>query len=322
MRRKKSEAAYSVGQPIENKRSSVAFWGMFLVFVALATAIPMLLISGLNYRTVSQLKASKPAVASAQTPTVVSDETKIDTPAPQPVDPQPTYDTDLRALLVKWTSTHPRQQWSVVIEGLDSHTPSANINADLSYQTASLYKLLLTYTLMQKTDLAAFPTTNVQVNGQPKSLTTCVDLMLRVSDNPCGEAVGAWLGWSKINQDDKKLGLTATNLANSAGPTTTAADVANYLKALNSGSYFSDQQRQYILDTLKHDTWNKGIPTGCVHCEVANKTGDLSNVRHDAAIINDNGSTYALVIMTNGASYAQIAQLTGQIQTYLNSRLP
>jgi hypothetical protein len=59
-----------------------------------------------------------------------------------------------------------------------------------------------------------------------------------------------------------------------------------------------------------------------VHCEVANKTGDLSNVRHDAAIINDNGSTYALVIMTNGASYAQIAQLTGQIQTYLNSRLP
>jgi hypothetical protein len=286
MRRKKSEAAYSVGQPIENKRSSVAFWGMFLVFVALATAIPMLLISGLNYRTVSQLKASKPAVASAQTPTVVSDETKIDTPAPQPVDPQPTYDTDLRALLVKWTGAHPRQQWSVVIEGLDSHTPSANIN------------------------------------GQPKSLTTCVDLMLRVSDNPCGEAVGAWLGWSKINQDDKKLGLTATNLANSAGPTTTAADVANYLKALNSGSYFSDQQRQYILDTLKHDTWNKGIPTGCVHCEVANKTGDLSNVRHDAAIINDNGSTYALVIMTNGASYAQIAQLTGQIQSYLNSRLP
>jgi beta-lactamase class A len=317
-------AFYNYGQPRQARHFAWSFWFGFLFFTSILGVTALLVVSGLNYRMTAKYKDAS-TVASAQVPSRQPTDSKpqLSVATPDTVDKAaPAYDPGLRQLLIDWTKGHPRQQWSVVVEGLDSHTPSANINADLVYQSASIYKLMLMYSLLQKTDFASLSKTNLQVQGRAISLQDCASAMLKVSDNYCGDAIGNLVGWAKASDSIKKLGLDSTNLNSSTGATTTAADAAIFLKALNSGPAFTSDARDFILNTLKQQTYRSGIPAGCKGCEVANKTGDLSFVRHDIAIIKDGGSKYVLTIFTNGASYYQVAQLTTQIQNYIHTQLP
>ena len=248
---------------------------------------------------------------------------------PQPVQPVvatdapsslPTEDPKLAALLGNWANSHRQNKWSVGLIGLTADTPSASYNPTASFNSASIFKLLLTYPLLTKIPRSEWSTVQLDTGDGQTSLAGCVDSMLRVSDNVCGDAVGAYVGWAYADAQLHEIGLTNTHLNNQTGPTTTAADVSLFLQGLYGGKWFDPGDRAYIMNIMQEQILRAGIPAGCPSCVVANKTGDLGFVRHDVGIVQYGSKAYALSVFTNGASYRQIAQLTSQIQSYISSK--
>lgn len=229
-------------------------------------------------------------------------------------------DAQLQAIIKQFVSTHSQYDWSISLQGLGSDERSAAYQPARLYRSASLFKLFLMYPLIQRTPISQWSSEELDVNGQTKSLDACVNAMLRVSDNPCGKAVGDYIGWAYVDSQLKLIGLQNTTLDDNSGPKTTAADAAYYLQGLYEGKWFDGASRSYIVKTLDQQVLRGGIPAGCGSgCAVADKTGDLGFVRHDAGIVRYAGGAYVLSVFTNGAPYSQIAGLAGQLQTFMSS---
>jgi beta-lactamase class A len=238
-------------------------------------------------------------------------------PEQQPVVAPPVVDhsAQVQAVLDSWKASHASQQWGIVVQGLGVDTTSASINQNASFGMASIYKLFMMYPLFKNYSLESLAAANITVSGRGAiSLKSCVELMIKNSDNPCGEAVGYRLGWSKATTLLKQLGLKNTNL-NTQALSTTAADATLFLQKFNDGQLMGPAEQEYITTLMQQQRFRSGIPAGCAGCIVADKTGDLGFVRHDIGIVDSSGKKYVLAIMTNGVSYALIAQLTSQVQT-------
>lgn len=262
--------------------------------------------------------------SAATTPANLASATGVSKLAAQPSLGSPTInlipqeDAALSQIISQFAASHPDQQWSVQLTGLGGDSRAASFNANQKFNTASIYKLLLIYPLLQKAPYQTWPDVTLGVNGQLRSLSDCVAAMLRVSDNACGDAVGDYVGWAYADAQLKDIGLMSTALNSAAGPTTTAADVATYLGGLYNSSWINGDARDFVLGQMGQQIYRKGIPAGAGSAaSVADKIGDLGFVRHDAGIVSYRGGTYVLSIFTSGASYAQIAQLSSLIQAAL-----
>lgn len=311
--------AYPTVYPKPTLRMRLVAWRRLFAYTLVLAMIPVLAVSSVNlYAQTLVVPASNLTAISegemAITPTepTSSGASTLAITTLPPVGSEP--DAGLKEILNNWAAKHPKQKWSVVVQGVGDEVRYAKLNPDDVFRSASLFKLQIMYPLLQKHSYGSWD----RVNTSAGKLSDCVTRMLKVSNNPCGEAVGAYLNWSKSTKALKEFGLQNTNLSDKGGPTSTAGDMALFMRELYAGDKFSPEGRDYILTTLRNQTWRKGIPTGCGGCTVANKTGDLGFVRHDAAIIEYAGGTYVLTIFTSGASYNQIAQLTAQIQSYMS----
>ncbi len=82
----------------------------------------------------------------------------------------------------------------------------------------------------------------------------------------------------------------------------TAKDLAIALKAVLEGDVFSEPSRQKMLEILKAQEFNEKIPAGLPQgVPVAHKTGDITAIHHDAAIVFPPGEKpYVLVVLTSG----------------------
>lgn len=70
----------------------------------------------------------------------------------------------------------------------------------------------------------------------------------------------------------------------------TANGLVSLLKAIYSGGYFSPESRDQMLDILLRQEFTSGIPAGLPdfvrsRARVANKTGEISTVSHDAGLV-------------------------------------
>lgn len=222
---------------------------------------------------------------------------------------------DLQPVLDKWVAEHPKQQWGVVVKSINGATFDASVNADKQFASASIYKLFLLLPLFNQIPVEHQKSINVTVNGTPKSVATCVDLMLRISNNECGEAIGDYLGWSKADAMLRKNGYTHTAFKTKELKTS-ASDTAAFLQKLD-GDMFTRNARETIMTSLKQQRWRQGIPAGCPGCIVANKTGSIDTVMHDAALVDYSGGKYVLVVFSEKGSFTQIAELTGRIQQHI-----
>jgi beta-lactamase class A len=220
---------------------------------------------------------------------------------------------DLQPILDSWATTHKGQNWAVVAKSITGPTFDAKINPDRSFESASIYKLFLTLPLFTQIPVEQQANINVVVPSGQKSIATCVDLMLRISNNECGQSIGYYLNWKKADATLKEAGFTHTEFNKSDNLKTTAGDTAAFLDALND-SMFNRKARETIMKSLYQQRYRDGIPAGCPGCVVANKTGQIDNVMHDAAIVQYKGGTYILVIFSENGTFKQISQLTGQIQ--------
>lgn len=130
------------------------------------------------------------------------------------------------------------------------------------------------------------------------------------------------LGAAKIEvlrgvEDQKAYDLGLSN-------STTARDLMIIMKSIAEGKAGNANDTKEMLDILKDQKWNdmipKYLPDGI---EVAHKTGSITGVHHDAAIVYlPNGNTYVLVLLSKNLKdwdkgTNQLARISESIYNHL-----
>ena len=133
------------------------------------------------------------------------------------------------------------------------------------------------------------------------------------------------LGAEKIEvlrgvEDQKAYDL---GLSNSA----TAKDLMIIMKAIADGSAGTKEDCEAMLSVLKNQEWNDMIPLYLPeNIKVAHKTGSITGVHHDAAIVYlPDGTTYILVLMSKNLTdfdtgTDKLAKISKTIYDFMSSK--
>lgn len=219
--------------------------------------------------------------------------------------------TGIAALLQHYADDHPGT-FGVSFAELDGRGLSANHNSSQSFITASTYKLFVAYGTLKKIEKKEWKWSDNVTGG--RNLSTCFDDMIVKSDNPCAEALYEKIGYKKVINDVRALGLKNTVLARD-GQRTTSGDLALFLTKLQNKTLdINDSSRDRLLSAMKRNVYRQGIPAGASG-DVADKVGFLNGLLHDASIVYSPKGTYVLVVMTDGSTWGNIAELTRKIES-------
>jgi beta-lactamase class A len=210
------------------------------------------------------------------------------------------------------------QPISAVIINLKTGQTSS-INGGQQFVSASLYKLFVALSIYKEIDAGTL-TLSSGVPGTGQNVGSCLNAMITVSDNTCGEGLGAMVGWERQNSELHNLGFTTTFLESSSNELTSASDVALFYQRLYGGTLLSPNTTGQFLDLLKAQRINNrlpaDLPAGTV---VAHKTGDLNALVHDAGIVYSPNGDYVISLMSgpwNNLSNAAPALATVSAQVY------
>lgn len=104
----------------------------------------------------------------------------------------------------------------------------------------------------------------------------------------------------------------------------TAAGLCNAMRLIEEGKAISPEASQAMLDILHQQRFRSGIPAGLPEdARVANKTGEISTVAHDAGIVYlDGRDAYVVVILTEWAPEVEgrqetIARISRAVYEYM-----
>lgn len=312
-------AYYSVRNGTYRERKHVKSTFMLLAVCLLAVGMTGLVVSQSVRRDRVTAKAQPINGAIATTDAIpATPAPTITTVKPAAVSPQSAEMNSLSAVVQVATAQNKASSWGVGVYDLQTKTWLLRNNVQQQMNSASLYKLFVAYGLSQKVPFADWATT--QVGDQ--SLQTCVDLMLRVSDNVCGNAIGTFVGWRAIDSAAHAAGFVGTSLNRTSGPVTNVDDMTRFTAALYQGKLFDKPATDFILMSLHNQQYRSGIPAGCDGCTTYNKTGDDGNVAHDTAVVVSGSRNYVVTIMSEDGSYAKIASVERAIQTVINPPRP
>lgn len=139
-------------------------------------------------------------------------------------------------------------------------------------------------------------------------LVEALRLMIALSDNDATNAVIALVGFEAVGRTCRRLGLAHTHLrrtlmndaARDAGldNVTCARDLAQVMASLRLGDALPPAETRVALELLAEQQFVDGLPA-LLPARVwhANKTGELSGVRHDMALV-EHGGRWAAVAVT------------------------
>ena len=152
--------------------------------------------------------------------------------------------------------------------------------------------------------------------------------MLSLSDNAAANSLIDLLGMERINEFIQAHGFTDTVLNrkmlanNGLENYTSVIDCGSMLDQVYHGTYVSEAASQLILGALKNQKVTTKIPAGLPEgTECANKTGELSRVENDAAIVFVPDNDYIFCVMSNnvsaGNAQADIREMSGLVYEVL-----
>jgi beta-lactamase class A len=221
----------------------------------------------------------------------------------------------------------------VYARSMSGGPPVAAYNADESFPTASVIKLLILVTLYRRAERdpgllderLVTPNRDV-VDGSPLfdaaprdasfSVRTLAHAMIIASDNTASNQLIDLLGFDEINATGRAFGMSHTTLRrhfmdvhamlNHSENVSTPRDLGVLLYQIERGSreglrtIASPQTCKRMIDILllqeDREKIGSGIPAGI---PLANKTGEITAVRNDIAIVDPYGdSPYVLVVLT------------------------
>jgi beta-lactamase class A len=201
----------------------------------------------------------------------------------------------LQQLLDNFVSANPGH-FNIVVKDLTTGE-YASENPDAQIASASLYKLFVAQRIYQRIDLGQLDYGSPAGGGSGDTVEQCLTVMINISDNTCGWALGDILGWGEQDQALSIEGYKQTTLA--TPQKTSAADVAMLFSRLYSGTLVSGNASERFLGLLKDQRVNNRLPQGLPNATViAHKTGDLNDVVHDAGIVYGPKTNYLVVVMS------------------------
>lgn len=164
--------------------------------------------------------------------------------------------------------------------------------------------------------------------GGTRTLAELSELMITVSSNFATNLLIEKLGVGNIQQSVHALGADGMKVLRGVedgkafqqglNNTTTARALARLLEAIARGEAVDPESSRRMIAILERQTFNDGIPAGLPPgTRVAHKTGDITRIQHDAAVVYA-PRPFVLVVLTRGIaeqkeSYALIAAITRQL---------
>jgi beta-lactamase class A len=202
----------------------------------------------------------------------------------------------LQKIIDNFAAANP-DKWGIVVKDMKTGE-TASYQADRQITSASLYKLFVAQRIYQRVDLGQLSYGAPAGGGSGRDINGCLTVMINISDNTCGRALGGILGWGAQDQALATEGYKETDLSNPQQ--TSAGDVAQLFTRLYDGTLLSTDSTQRFMGLLKDQQVNNRLPQGLpAGTTIAHKTGDLDGVVHDAGIVYGPKTDY-LVVMTSG----------------------
>lgn len=142
------------------------------------------------------------------------------------------------------------------------------------------------------------------------SLWNLCRYMISISDNTATYVLARMAGKNNVNSYVSSLGLKNTRLLDETALVerpkpnynrTTPNDIAYLLTRIQRGTGFSRASRADMIKFMRNQKYVFGIPRALPkNFSCANKTGKLTNVLHDAAIVYSPRGSYVLCVFTQG----------------------
>lgn len=191
---------------------------------------------------------------------------------------------------------------------------SASAHGDRQYIAASTYKVYVAYAVFKSIEAGRMSWSD-GINGS--TVEKCFEVMITRSDNPCAQALGQRIGWSRVQQYAYDIGVSKNTSFTTSEFYTTASDLAYMLYRMENRSIITESEHARLVRYMKVQIYRDAIPAG-TGVTVADKPGFLYALIHDAGIVYASKGTYIMVIMTDGSSWSQMADAAHQIHTYVN----
>jgi beta-lactamase class A len=149
-----------------------------------------------------------------------------------------------------------------------------------------------------------------KAEGQSFTLRQLCELMITASSNFATNLLIEKLGVDSIRATVHALGADGMNVLRGVednkayekglNNTTTARGLGMLLKAIAQGKAADADSCKEMIEILERQKFNEGIPAGLpAGTAVAHKTGEITKIHHDAAIVFAN-RPYILVILVRG----------------------
>jgi beta-lactamase class A len=165
-------------------------------------------------------------------------------------------------------------------------------------------------------------------SGETRTLGQLAELMITVSSNFAANLLIDRLGVANIRAEVRRLGADGMNVQRDLedskafrqglNNTTTARGLFTLMDAIARGRAVSDEASREMSGILARQTFNDAIPAGVpAGIKVAHKTGEITRIDHDAAIVYA-PRPFVLVVLTRGVedhamSASLIADITRQL---------
>lgn len=235
--------------------------------------------------------------------------------------------------------------YGVVIKNLKTQEAYYS-NEHRVYQAGSLYKLWVMATVYKQIQEGFLTedqvlsedikTLNAKFNIDPKfaeqtegtitlSIHDSLTQMITISHNYSALLLTERVKLSSVAKFLKDNGFNQSAVGTEGeDPTSTAFDIALFFEKLYKGELANEQYSKEMIDLLKNQQLNEGIPRYLPSSEqqvsVAHKTGDIEFFKHDGGIIFTDKGDYILVILSESdfpaAAQDKIAQLSKEIYDY------
>jgi beta-lactamase class A len=155
--------------------------------------------------------------------------------------------------------------------------------------------------------------------GKPMSLRDLCEEMITISSNLATNVLMEKLGVERIRATVTRLKAPGMKVLRGVedqkafdkgmSNETTARALLTILTAIGNGTAASSKSCDEMIAILKRQKFNNGIPAGLpAGTAVAHKTGTITKIHHDAAIVYAK-QPYVLVVMTRGMADEQKSDL-------------
>jgi beta-lactamase class A len=213
---------------------------------------------------------------------------------------------DLAADLDELNATYPDQLGFVLIN--EQTGEAITTNESRVFTSASLYKLFLTYAILEQVDAGVLSLQDQMADGA--TIDDYLTSTITVSANETAKALAHLIGWENIEtfiHDQGFISTTFNPYLESDGVyyngdlETTPAEVAFLLECLLDGELLSEASTKYFLGLLGNQQLVYALNTGLSSdVTFAHKTGLLDDVSHDAGILSMDGQNYIVAVLTDG----------------------